>query len=88
MILHFREVMHMAGPAGEFVDERRCIEFPRLSILQQRQQFGCETVTTFLVAGIAGDFAHLDDALDVLRATPVAGEIVAVPPRPPHEEHP
>jgi hypothetical protein len=88
VILHFREVMHMEGPAGEFVHERQCIEFPRLSILQQRQQFGCETVTTFLIAGIADEFADLDDAFDALRANPVAGEIVAVPPRPPHEEHP
>lgn len=81
MILHFVQTFFREGPGGAFVDERRCIEHPRISQLQQCAKKGRPTLTSFMVENVANVFHSIEGALDALRANPKPGDIVAVPPK-------
>lgn len=78
MILHFRQIVLLNASNGDYVDERRCIEYPRITHLQQSSRR--HVVTTFFVHGVDARLGSLFEALDVLRRTLQPGEIVAVPP--------
>jgi hypothetical protein len=85
MILHFQQKQHLVGRGGELVDERVCLEIPRLSHLHQRLVVDGELCETheFNVAGSGGHSACFPDihgALDYLRTNPLPDDIVAVPP--------
>jgi hypothetical protein len=95
MILTFRHSMHLEGAGGVFVDERICIEHPRLVHLHQRLidpehgelRESSEFRVQMEAIGHSATFPDVLSALDYLRANPFSDDIVAVPPwEPPNEQ--
>jgi len=83
MILRFKETLYLQGVGETYARERRCVEHPRLSHLEQRlpdDAGGTATSNTFRVDGIANYFGSLVEALDALRGNPRADDIVSIPP--------
>lgn len=86
MILHFRRIALLTGAYGMFVDERRCIEHPRLVHMQIRMADGEGAIgedNEFRVGIAPGHTAvlfNIKGALDYLRAHPLSDDIVAIPP--------
>lgn len=77
MILHFKQTTFLQFPNGDYVDERQCVEYPRI---RHRQQSKCRTVgTAFTVDGVNTSVGTLHEAFDVLRKNLEPGEILAVP---------
>jgi hypothetical protein len=85
MILHFRQTQHMVGRTGVIVDERTCLEIPRLSHLHERSVvdgvlYETDEFKVDLGGGHSAHFPDIDGALSYVRANPLPGDIVAVPP--------
>lgn len=78
MIIQFRQTMLLESAGGDYVDERTCLEYPRISHTQTKR--GDLTVTAFRVAGVTCDFMSIGQALEALRLHPWPTDIVAVPP--------
>lgn len=70
--------MFLEGADGDYVDERRSVEHPRISHTQVKR--GDLTATVFRVDGLPADYLTFGQALEALRLNPLPGDIVAVPP--------